>query len=130
MQGGRRVGAAAAEAATDRHALVDPDVGTKGGRRCRLQEACGTHHQIILRGDAGIVAVARDEAIRAQTNMHGVTPVEQLEHGLQKVQPVGPAAGDSEEQVELGRRRPGTPGGVGSTRCHGMSHRWTASRTL
>src|SRR5690606_11212822 len=101
------------EAATYRNALFDADIDTLTALDFRLQKFCGAHQQV-----AGLIDAVRarpdagDPAVVARAQVHGVAPVQQAEHGLQFVVAVRPPARDAQEQVELGRRRPGRPAGA------------------
>ncbi len=111
-QHGRRIGRAAAEAAAGRNALFDDDIGALADIRVPLAGAArrarrGRRSAATPGSDAPCAHALRRR--RAAAGRMRVAPVEQPEHGLQRVVAVGAAAGDAQEQVELGRRRPGRP---------------------
>src|SRR3546814_2876078 len=66
----------------------------------------------------------RSAPVLARPQAQAVAPVQDPEHGLQEVVSVCPSAGDAQEQVQLGRGRPGGPA-VG----HGTAHASTTSLT-
>ena len=73
--------------------------------RCSSR-AARTHEVRLGRRCSAGPAIALDAARRQWLEADLVAPVEQLEERLQVVITVGAAAGDMQEQVELGRRRP------------------------
>ena len=71
-------------------------------------------------------------AVFTQAQANAIAPVQQAEHGLQLVVAVGAAAGDVQEQVQLGRGRPPGPARVIVPGTHGAPcpHWSTSRRTL
>jgi hypothetical protein len=59
--------------------------------------------QVVFRRDVQARAVEPDLATVISGEVHAVSPVQQLEQGLQFVVTVRPAPGDVQEQVELCR---------------------------
>jgi hypothetical protein len=63
--------------------------------------------QVIALGDAERgLSMADDPAVVAHPQPDRIAPIQQSEQRLQLVVAIRPAAGDAQEQVELGRRRP------------------------
>ncbi len=78
-----------------------------------LQQAGGAHGQVAVGRHAGNGCGEHDIAIVARGEAQGIGAADEAEDGLQQVVAVGPAADDVQEEVELGRGRPGTvPGPV------------------
>src|SRR5690606_15289020 len=123
-QDGCSVGRTATETTPGRNALFDDDVCTKRASGVRLQEPGSTYGKVVDYRDPGDrFAMADDAPVLPDPQAYGVAPVQQAEDGLQLVVTVGPAPGDAQEQVQLGRGRPLGPG------AHGALHPSTTSRT-
>ena len=69
--------------------------------RMRFEQRCGAHGQIVFRRHVGDFGAARDESVVTSREVQRVAPVEQLEHGLQRVIAIRPAAGDVQEEIQL-----------------------------
>ena len=101
---------------------IDDDVDAETAISGVLQALSCTNREIVRFGDAtGGLPMANDPAVIAYPQADPVAPVEQPEHGLQRVVAIGTAAGDLQEQVELGRGRPGRPAVGVARRVHGCA---------
>jgi hypothetical protein len=70
-----------------------------------LQQARSPYRQIVVRRYTRQIRGADYLAIFPLSEMQKITTIDQLEHRLQQVVAIGPAAEHMQEQVELGRRR-------------------------
>ncbi|MNV23933.1 hypothetical protein D3C71_1149740 [compost metagenome] len=106
-QHGRRIRRAAPEATAGRNGLFNADVSTFGDIRFLFKQHRRAHRQVVgLLHTGHRRALAADLAVAPHAQTDPIAPLEQAEHGLQLVVPVGPTPGDMQEQVELGRGRP------------------------
>src|SRR5690606_2089388 len=124
---GGGVGGPAAEAGPRRYAFFDEDVRTLADVRLFSQHPGGPDSKIAIGIRArSEVAVAEEAAVGARPQAHGVAPLEQAKDRLQQVVAVGPAPGNPQEQVQLGRSRPFRPRRLVA---HGTAHASTTSFT-
>src|SRR5689334_20738141 len=66
-----------------------------------LQQLCRANGEVGVGGNIGDFGAARDCAVVATREVQRVTPVEQLEHRLQRVISVRQTPGDVQEEVQL-----------------------------
>ena len=98
----------AAETALDRNALGDPDVDARSGRSTRLQPPRGPDARSDSAAGTSAGPSTRrispsSRKVEVQLSARSISWID----GLDLVIPVRPAAEHVQEQVELGRRRPG-----------------------
>ncbi|PNS07556.1 hypothetical protein Lysil_1732 [Lysobacter silvestris] len=130
-QHGRCIGRATAQPGAAWNQFFDDDVRTLRTIGVRLQQLGGTNGEVVIfRYPLRRRPDPYDPAIVAQAQADAVTPVQQAEYSLQLVVTVGTPPGDVQEQVELGRGRPGRPAiGIDTVHCSSGPQRSTTSRT-
>ena len=107
MQRGRGVGAAAAQAAAERQALLERDVGAE--RACPSppcsSRAARTREIVARRRCPPRHSIRAIDPVVAHAKRDGVAVVDEAEYRLQQVVAVGAPADDAQHQIELGGRR-------------------------
>ena len=97
----RRIGTAAAQAASQRNALGQRDVYAKGRAGGRLQRARCTHGEVLVLRHARNIAFAPDHAVVAALERDRVGEVDQRDQRFQRVITVRAPSGDVQEQIDL-----------------------------
>ena len=103
-QGGGCIGTTATETTAHGEFFIQVNVGPLAGAGSFLQAAGRPNHQVLLGRHPWQLRSEGDNAIIPWVKGERVAIVQELEQRLQLVVAVGTAAGDMQEQVELGRR--------------------------
>src|SRR5262249_27266654 len=107
---GRAVGAAAAQASSDRDVLlqVDLDAGSAAG----LKQPRRAHHEVVVLGYSRDRPGESDPAVPARRETQPVAQIDQAESGLQQVVAVASPADHVQEQIQLRRGGIARPPGI------------------
>ena len=126
-QDGSSIRAAAPEAPAQGNPLADIDVRAQLAPAGEIPQSLrGAHDEIGLGRHAGSTAVAQDLPVAARREGNLVAEVDELKRRLQLVVAIRTAPDDVQEQVQLGRRRPGQATRERRRQAHGA---WNSQRS-